>query len=174
MGLGEVILPNRTIRRGSGGIEVAEGGETETLRDRQVAERAFHIQFGLPVGVDRVLWEILGHRHLLGHAIGRAGTREDHPADLFGEHRIEQLFRPADVMLVITLRLAHGFADIGEASEMHDDLDGLLAQHQADIRFIGHVEPHERHARRDGGRMPWERSSSTTTRCPAATACRTQ
>ena len=119
-----------------------------------MAEHAFHVQFGLPVGVDRALWEILGHRHLLGHAISRAGAGKDHLADLLSEHRIEQLFRPVDVMLVITLRLAHGFADIGEAREMDDDLDGLLAQHQADVRFIGHVEPHERHARRDGGRMP--------------------
>ena len=59
----------------------------------EIAKHGLHHQLASPVRVDRNLRRVLDDRHPLGHAVGGAGRREDHPVHAVIAQRLEQSVR---------------------------------------------------------------------------------
>ena len=66
---------------------------------------------------------------------------------------MEQAFGADDVVLVVTLRLLDGFADVRERREVDDHLGASLAQSGADRGLVAHVRTIKLHPTGDGLRM---------------------
>ena len=56
MGFGIVRLANRTVGRGARRVEITKRRETQAAGVGHVFQGVFDVQFGLAVGIDRVLW----------------------------------------------------------------------------------------------------------------------
>ena len=139
VGFGRMVLTDGTVRRSPGGVEVTESGEAQATRGRELAQALLDREFRGAVRIDRVLRQILRHRHLLRNAVGRAGAREDEFLDTLSEHRLQQAFGPHDIVLVVAGGLLDGFTDIRERREIDDHFGGGLAQGGADRGLIAHV-----------------------------------
>ena len=139
VGFGRMVLTDGTVRRSPGGVEVTESGEAQAMRGRELAQALLDRELGGAVRIDRVLRQILRHRHLLRDTVGRAGAREDELLDTLGEHRLQQAFGAHHIVLVIAGGLLDGFTDIRERREIDDHFGGGLAQGGADRGLIAHV-----------------------------------
>ena len=153
VGLRRMVLADRPIGRSPGGIEVTEGGEAQPVRAGEFAQTSFDREFGGAVRIDGALRQVFRHRHLLRDAVGCAGAREDEFLDALREHRLKQSFRPDDVVLVVTLGLLDGFADVRESREIDHHLGAGLLQSGANGRLVTHVGAEEPHPGRNRLRM---------------------
>ncbi len=137
--LGIVVFADGTVRRGTGGVEIAEGGKTQPVGAGQRLKGVFHVQLGLSVGVDRDLRGVLGDGHLLRCAVGRAGRGEDEFFYPGAEHAAQQVQGGGDVVEIVFERVGHALADVGVGREVHDELNLLLPEDFADLLLIAKI-----------------------------------
>ncbi len=151
VGLGVVALADGAVLGRAGGVEVAEGGEAQAVGVGEGFEDVFHVELGLPVGVDRGLGHAFDERHLLGHAVGRAGGGEDELLHAAALHAAQQVERGGDVVEVILHRVGDALAHVGVGGEVHDQLDLLLFDDLADLGLVAEIDGVERDLVGHGG-----------------------
>ncbi len=154
MGLGVVVFADRAVLRRSGGIEIAEGREAESVGVRECLEAVLDVELGLPVGVDGCLREGLHHGQGLRLAVSRAGRGKDEFGNAVIEHGLEKAEGRDEVVLVVLAGFGDRFAHVGEGCEMHDQLDLFLAENFANRFGIAKIAIIEGNGWMHGGSMP--------------------
>ena len=142
--LRRMILADVAVGIGAGGVEVAQRRVAEAVGLSVPAQHSLDGQLGLAVRVDRVLGMALGDRNLPWLAVGRAGRGEDQIADADGDHRVQQVDRPRDVVAKVLPRIGHRLAHVGVGGEVDHRLHGVLGERLADGCRVGEIALHER------------------------------
>ena len=73
MSFGRMLFANFAPWIRSSRIEIAQAHRPQAMRFAIPAQDLFHEQFGLAIGVHRVLRMMLRNRHILRHAVSGAG-----------------------------------------------------------------------------------------------------
>ncbi len=144
VGLGLVLLADLALGIGAGGVEIAQRRVAQAPRGPEPVQHALDHQLRFAIGVDRALRRVLGDRHLVRQAIGRAGRGKDDMPHARLAHRLEQRQAVGDVVAEIKRGLLHRLADIGEGREMHDRGDLVPAHGLGEERAVGEVAHDER------------------------------
>src|SRR4051794_12101301 len=148
--LGLVVLAE--VAAGPRDVEVAQRDRAEPVRPALVGDHAVDRELRVPVGVDRVGGQRLGHGHLGGLAVDRAGRGEHEPPDARLAHRVEEVQRRDEVAAVVALGVLDGLRDERERREVQHRVPPLGEG------GLGGLEVVERHvevagALRDRARM---------------------
>src|SRR4051794_21070865 len=114
--LGLVVLAE--VAAGPRDVEVAQRDRAEPVRPALVGDHAVDRELRVPVGVDRVGGQRLGHGHLGGLAVDRAGRGEHEPPDARLAHRVEEVQRRDEVAAVVALGVLDGLRDERERREV--------------------------------------------------------
>ena len=119
--LGLVVLAQLPARARD--VEVAQRGGRQPVRAALVADHQVDRELGRAVGVDRRRRLVLGDRHDLRLAVGRAGRGEHEPADAVRAHRVEQVERADEVVAPVALRVLDRLRHERERREVQHAVD---------------------------------------------------
>src|SRR4051794_6230909 len=137
--LGLVVLAE--VAAGPRDVEVAQRDRAEPVRPALVGDHAIDRELRVPVGVDRVGGQRLGHGHLGGLAVDRAGRGEHEPPDARLAHRVEEVERRDEVAAVVALGVLDGLRDERERREVQHRVPPLGESGLGGLEVVeGHVE----------------------------------
>ena len=151
MRLGLVVLAELAARARD--VEVAQRDRAEPVRAALVGDHAVDRELRVAVGVDRVGRQRLGHRHLVGLAVDRAGGGEHEPLDARLAHRVEQVERRDEVAAVVALGMLDRLGDECERGEVQDRVEALGERGRRG-RGVVEVDVEVTRARGDRPRVP--------------------
>jgi len=139
------------IGGGAGGVEIAESGVLEASVGTVVRENFFEAEFGFAVGVDGIFGMIFGDGDGVRFAVGGSGGRENEFFYAVASYGVEKIDACGDVGGVERAGFADGLGDQSFACEMHDCVNGVLAEHFFDLGSDAKIGFVEGRFGRDGG-----------------------
>jgi hypothetical protein len=120
----------------AGGVEVTEGDEFQLVKLLIPDQDLLEHQLRFAVGIDWALRQILGHRHAVGRAVGRAGGTEDELLHAAFNGGVGEFERVDDVVVEILFRIRHGFAHERARCEMHNGIGPGRFDGVEDVAFL--------------------------------------
>jgi len=143
VGFGIVVLA--ALGGGAGCVEVAEAHALEAMGGVAIGEDVLKVELGAAIGVGRVLLGFLGNGDRIGLAEdgGRGGEHDvaHSPTDAAAE----QLGAIGDVVGVILERILYALAHQAAGAEVHDGINGVVADGAGDQCRIAEAAFHQRH-----------------------------
>lgn len=113
---------------GTGGIEVAQADGFQAVGAVVVGEDLLQHQLAATIGVDWGFGVVLVDWAVVWLAENRGGGGEDKPLAVVTHHRIEQVERVGDVVMVVLLRMIDRLADLDEGGEVEYAVEAVLGE----------------------------------------------
>ena len=153
MGLGLVVLAQRTVGLRAGGVEVAQRRPAQIVGLPVGGKGALEGVLGGPVGIDRLLGRVLGNRDSVGHAVHRRGGREDKVAHAPLFQLLQKDQRARQVHIVVKLGPLHRLPDLDLAGEVDHRLEVMVLAEHLQKDPVADVALHERRPGRQRQRL---------------------
>ncbi len=148
--LGAVVFADGTVTARAAGVEVTQGGVVETTGPGLPMQHAFRGPLGFTIGIDGAFGQGFVNGDDLGHAVGSGGTAEDELAYVGVFHGLQDRVGVADIVMVVTQGLLHGFAHLDEGGKVHDGFYMILFEGLDQQGVVGQVTL-DKVGRADGG-----------------------
>lgn len=108
---------------GSGGIEVAQAGDMQSVGSAVGFEGIFEGELGGAVGIDGLAGIVFGDGDFDRNAVDGAGGAEDEVTDTGVDGGVEEGERVGHIVAEILARVGDGLSDIAVGGEVHDGID---------------------------------------------------
>src|SRR2546423_1421501 len=139
VGFGVMAFTDTAFRVRSRGVEVAEGGESQSVRVVVSGHHLLADVLALAIGIYRILRVLLVHGDIYRIAIGGAGGGEDEVADAVLAHRLRQIEGGSNVIPIVPLWRLNGFPNRSEGGEVHDRVNRILLDELGDEIPISNI-----------------------------------
>lgn len=138
---------------GTGGVEVAEGGEDDAVDLFVPLEDLFKDELAVAVGIDRFLGAAFVERYFFRDTVGGAGGGKNDFAAAGFDHGIKEVHAPGDVGLVVAGGMFHGFRDECLSGKVDDGVGFFLSDGSSEAFAVEEIADDEFSPWIDGGFM---------------------
>ena len=129
MGFRRVAFANTTVRSTTGRIEIPQGNMVQTISSFVIGKNLLNHQFSASIRINRVLRVLLIYRCIFRFAISCTSAWKNDVLNPILQHSIQQVNRTDNIIIVIFLRFADAFSNIGKSSKMDHRINLVLIKH---------------------------------------------